>query len=77
MKYLFPVISEALIKGKVISPLSSLDEMSSMRSQYRHIIHRVMKGALAKMQHSVSTIATIKINIGQIFIPPSYNTSFF
>ena len=41
-------ISEQLTKLNVVSPLLMLDEMSSLREQYRHSVHRMLVAAVHK-----------------------------
>ncbi|XP_060557024.1 eukaryotic translation initiation factor 2-alpha kinase 1-like [Ruditapes philippinarum] len=45
---IFISISEQLTKLNVVSPLLMLDEMSSLREQYRHSVHRMLLAAVHK-----------------------------
>ncbi|KAK3581137.1 hypothetical protein CHS0354_033931 [Potamilus streckersoni] len=47
---LFKLIFEQLGKLKVVSPLIALDEMSSLRSQYRHRLHEMLIAAVQKVE---------------------------
>ena len=46
--FLFSAICEQLTKFGVVSPLLVLDEMSSLRSQYRLSVHRMLIAAIHK-----------------------------
>ncbi|XP_021343826.1 eukaryotic translation initiation factor 2-alpha kinase 1-like [Mizuhopecten yessoensis] len=46
---LFKMISEHLIKMDVVSPMTVLDEMGSIRTQYRYFMHNVLRAAMLKL----------------------------
>ncbi|XP_069113693.1 eukaryotic translation initiation factor 2-alpha kinase 1-like [Argopecten irradians] len=48
-RQLFKMISEHLIKMNVVSPMTVLDEMGSIRTQYRYFMHNVLKAAMLKL----------------------------
>ncbi|KAL3859983.1 hypothetical protein ACJMK2_010160 [Sinanodonta woodiana] len=47
---LFKLVFEQLGKLKVVSPLIALDEMSSLRSQYRHRLHEMLVAAVQRVE---------------------------
>ena len=52
----FLAICEQLTKFGVVSPLLVLDEMSSLRSQYRLSVHRMLVAALHKSNKVFRTL---------------------
>ncbi|XP_033754468.1 eukaryotic translation initiation factor 2-alpha kinase 1-like [Pecten maximus] len=46
---LFKMISDHLIEMNVVSPKTVLDEMGSIRTQYRYFMHNVLKAAMLKL----------------------------
>ncbi|KAL4234787.1 Eukaryotic translation initiation factor 2-alpha kinase [Mactra antiquata] len=53
---IFLSISENLAKLKVVSPLLMLDEMSSLREQYRHRVHRMLVAAVHKSNQNMLSL---------------------
>ncbi|XP_052817103.1 eukaryotic translation initiation factor 2-alpha kinase 1-like [Mya arenaria] len=45
---MFKLLCEQLVRLEVVSPLMALDEMSSLRTQYRYSVHRMLMAAVHK-----------------------------
>jgi hypothetical protein len=45
----FPVISEQLVQHQYVSPFTVLDEMKSIRAQYRFFMNHILKAAMLKV----------------------------
>ncbi|XP_061197425.1 eukaryotic translation initiation factor 2-alpha kinase 1-like [Saccostrea echinata] len=48
-KQLFQVISDQLVRHQYVSPFTVLDEMKSIRAQYRYFMNHILKAAMMKI----------------------------
>ncbi|XP_064599174.1 uncharacterized protein LOC135465773 [Liolophura sinensis] len=82
---LFKLLCEHLVTMRVVSPLTSLDEMSGMRAQYRYHVHKMIQAASAILhKHQsipalpapVQSLAALSSGLAPLFPGPSSELPF-
>ena len=57
--FLFTVICEHLSRLKIISPLSFMDELRSLRQQHRSLFHRILHKAVQEINEKVYILSVL------------------